>query len=85
MGNSRKVDLITRLDEFKMRRTITFYPASAIRRVVHMMHSCPTTGASACGLVSDGGRRPIWRCQLLEGFTYTLNKFVHSIGRDSIA
>ncbi|CAM9154903.1 unnamed protein product, partial [Hapterophycus canaliculatus] len=85
VGTRRKVDTVTGLDEFKMRRTLTFYPACAIRRVVHMMHSCPATGASACGLVEEGNKRPIWRCISLAGSTYLLNKYFHCVGRDSIA
>lgn len=39
VGNRRKVDPVTGLDEFRMRQTLTFYPASAIRCVLHMIHS----------------------------------------------
>ena len=68
-----------------MRRTITFYPASAIRRVVHMMHACPTSGSSVCGPVDvDGGKRQKWRCKLMGNSSYVLNKYFHHVGRDSV-
>ncbi|CAN0258856.1 unnamed protein product [Scytosiphon promiscuus] len=85
VGHKTKVDPVTGLDEFRMRTGLTFYPASAIRRVVHMMHYCPTTGASACGLRDRAGGKRVWRCTLLNGSTYLLNKYFHSVGRDSIA
>ena len=85
VGQQRKVDPITGFDEFRMRSGLTFYPASAIRCVVHMMHSCPTTGASACGLDGEAGCKRVWRCKLLHSSTFLLNKYFHSVGRDSIA
>lgn len=85
VGNRRKVDLATGLDEFKMRQKLSFFPASAIRRVMHMMHCCPTSGASACGLVREGCHQPRWQCTQLSSSSYLLNKYFHSVGRDSIA
>lgn len=85
VGNKRKVDPVTGLAEFRMRQALTFYPASAIRCVVHMMHACTTTGASACGLGREGGTRTMWRCTVHKNSTYLLNKYFHSVGRDSIA
>ena len=76
---------MTGCDVFTLRRKLSFYPASAIRRVVHMVHSCPASGASACGLVSEGGKRAVWRCILPHGVQYLLNKYFHSFGRDPIA
>ena len=68
-----------------MRQALSFYPASAIRCVVHMMHSCRYSGASACGLVNEGNKRAAWRCTLLPGSTFVLNKYFHSVVRNSIA
>ena len=84
-GNKRKVDLVTGLDVFRMRASLTFCPASAIRCVVHMMHACSTTGASAYHLVDEGGKRPVWRCNLTGNSNYLLNKYFFSVLRDSIA
>ncbi|CAM9108342.1 unnamed protein product, partial [Pylaiella littoralis] len=61
VGNRRKVDAATRLNEFEMRQKLTFFPALAIRRVMHVMHACPTSGGGACGLVVEGRKRPRWR------------------------
>ena len=85
IGNTRKVDSATGLDEFRMRQALSFYPASAIRCVVHMMHSCRYSGTSARGLVNEGNKRPAWRCTLLPGSTFVLNKYFHSVVRNSIA
>ena len=41
VGNSLTTHHATGLAEFKMRQTLTFYPASAIRRVVHTMLPVP--------------------------------------------
>ncbi|CAB1121590.1 unnamed protein product [Ectocarpus sp. CCAP 1310/34] len=82
VGNNLQLHHTTGLAEFKMRHTLTFYPTPAIRRVVHMMHACPTSGESACGLVRESKRQ--WRCNLLGTSTYLLNKYFHSPGRDSI-
>ena len=84
VGNSLTTHHATGLAEFKMRQTLTFYPASAIRRVVHTMHACPTSGESACGLVRENGKRPRWRCKLLGTSTYLLNRFFHGSRRDPI-
>lgn len=84
VGNSPQLHHATGLAEFKMRQTLTFFPASAVRRVVHMMHACPTSGESACGLVRAGGKRPKWQCKLRGTSTYLFNKYFHSPGRDSI-
>ncbi len=85
VGNARKVDAATGLDQFRMRQTLSFYPASNILRVVHMMHACPTRGQSACGLIKSGGDRATWRCKTHPTSAYVLNKYFHSVGRDSIA
>lgn len=85
VGNKRKVDPVTGLDMFRMRTSLTFFPASAIRCVVHMMHACSTTGTSACRLVDEGSKRPVWRCNLTGNPNYLLNKYFHSVLRDSIA
>lgn len=84
-GNRRKVDPVTGLDEFRMRTGLTFYPASAIRCVVHMMHACPIAGRSPCGLHGEAGSKRVWRCILQNTSTFLLNKYFHSVGRDSIA
>ena len=78
VGASRKVDHATGLDEFKMWRALTFYPASAIRCVVHMMHACHTSGASACGVLHDRRKRPKLRCKILGNASYVLNKYFHN-------
>ena len=52
---------------------------------LHMMHSCRCSGASACGLVKEGNKRPAWRYTLLPGSTFVLNKYFHSVVRNSIA
>lgn len=82
VGNNLQLHHATGLAEFKMRHTLTFYPTPAIRRVVHMMHACPTSGESACGLVRESKRQ--WRCKRLGTSTYLLNKYFHSPGRDTI-
>ena len=83
VGNSSAVHRATGLAEFKMRQALSFYPASAVRRAVHMMHACPTSGESACGLVREG-ERTHWQCKLLGTSTYLLNKYFHGVGRDSV-
>lgn len=84
-GHRRKVDPATGCDVFILRRTLTFYPVSAIRCVVHMVHSCPTSGEFACGLRSQGGKKAVWRCIPRHGAQYILNKYFHSFGRDPIS
>ncbi|CAN0424840.1 unnamed protein product [Laminaria digitata] len=83
-GHSRKVDPATGCDVFTLRRAYSFYPVSAILRVVHMVHACPTSGEFACGLVREDGRKAVWRCALHHGGQYLLNKYFHSLGRDPI-
>lgn len=84
-GHRLKADPCTGLDVFHLRTVLSFYPVSAIRRVVHMMHLCPTSGAGACGLVKEGNKKPAWRCKINKHSGYLLNKYFHSIGRDPFA
>lgn len=83
-GHRRKVDPATSCDAFTLRRTITFYPASAIRCVVQMVYSCPSSGEFACGLGNQGGKKAVWRCTLRHGTQCILNKYFHSFGREPI-
>ena len=75
-GQQRRVDPVTGCDVFILRKKLTFYPVSAIRRVEHMVHNCPTRGANPCRLVRENGKR---------GVQYLLNKNFHSFRRDPIA
>ena len=84
VGARRKVDHATGVDEFKMRRALSFYPASAIRCVVYMMHACPTSGASACGLVRSRGKRPKWKCKISANSSCVLNKYFHNPLSDAV-
>ena len=66
-GHSRKVDTATGCDVFTLRKVSSFYPVSAILLVVHIVHACPTSGASPCGLVREHGKKAVWRCALHHG------------------
>lgn len=81
-GQARKVDTATGCDMFVLRKTFTFFPASCIRSMVHMVHACANSGASSCGLVRGEGRKQAWRCNGAENRRYLLNKYFHSFGRD---
>lgn len=83
-GHQRKVDPATGFDVFHLRSTLSFFPVQFIRRAVHIVHQCPTSGDSACGLVSEGGKRQVWQCKLGKGSSYLLNKYFHSIARDPL-
>lgn len=83
-GHQRKVDPVTGFDVFHLRSTLSFFPVQFVRRAVHMVHQCPTSGDSACGLVGEGGKRKVWKCKLGKGSSYLLNKYFHSIARDPL-
>lgn len=84
-SHSRKVDTATGCDVFTLWKAYSFYPVSAILRVVHIVHACLTTGGFTCGLVREVGKKAVWRCDLRDGMQYMLNKYFHSLGRASIA
>lgn len=83
-GHSRRTDTATGCDEFKLRQTFSFFPASFIRRVVHVVHECHTKGANSCRLVGQESKRAEWRCCIKPGDTYLVNKYFHALGRDPI-
>ena len=85
VGNTRKTDPSTGCDVFTLRQTISFFPASAIRSTVHMVHSCVTSGVSPCGLVSEDGKKTSWQCRPQRGASYLLNRYFHARGREAIA
>lgn len=82
--HTRKVDSATGCDVFSLRNTLSFYPASFIRRVVHMVHQCNSRGTSSCGLVRGGEKVAQWRCRVERGDTYLLNRYFHALGRDPV-
>ena len=71
-GNSREVDTATGCYVFSLQKVYWFCPVSAVQRVVHNVHACPTSGASTCGLVKEHGREAVWRCALHHGVQYML-------------
>lgn len=75
-GNTRSVDPATGHAVLKLRRNLSFFPADAIRRVVHMYHRCPR---GACAPRRQHRGTPIWSHKLTDDDSYLHNEHFHSV------
>lgn len=75
-GNTREVDAATGHAVLKLRRSLSFSPAYANRRVVHMFHRCPS-GACAPREQCRGGA--VWKHKLSDSDSYLHNEHLHSV------
>lgn len=77
IGQDKVIDAATGHPIMRRRKRLSFFPARAIRRVVHMYHVCVP---NKCKAVSDAGKAPVWRHDLSgENNRYIHNEHFHSV------
>lgn len=76
-GRLRMTDAATGHPVMRLRDTLSFFPAEAIRRVVQMHHACAVGGG--CKAVSEEGKAPVWRHKLSPGDNFLYNEHFHSV------
>lgn len=53
-GTTVEVDAATGHHVYNLRTGLSYYPASFIRRVVHVKHCCPASGDCTCRVGAQG-------------------------------
>ena len=76
-GQLRMTDAATGHPVMRLRDTLSFYPAEAIRQVVQLHDACAVGGG--CKAVSEKGKAPVWQHKLSPGDNFIYNEHFHSV------
>eukprot|EP00903_Cladosiphon_okamuranus_P016923 g15600.t1 len=76
-GQRAMTDAATGHPVMRLRETLSFFPAEAIRRVVQMHHACAIGGG--CKAVSENNKAPVWKHQLSPGDNFLYNEHFHGV------
>ncbi|CAB1101469.1 unnamed protein product [Ectocarpus sp. CCAP 1310/34] len=77
VGQSTMRDAATGHPVMRLRDTLSFFPAEAIRRVVQVYHACAYSGG--CKAVSENNKAPVWKHKLSPGDNFLYNEHFHSV------
>jgi len=75
VGQGTMRDAATGHPVMRLRDSLSFFPAEAIRRVVQMYHAC----ASGCKAASENNKAPVWKHKLSPGDNFLYNEHFHSV------